>query len=136
VPAGSTGQRISASDGQFVEGGRDSWREPHSWPVRYGAAVVVTGLALVLQELLYRWVKEGPNATPFLIFFGAVMIGAWFGGLGPGLLATALSAMLSWYLFLYPQNSIVIDRFGQGLRLVIFVLEGVLIIRSWEPCTL
>ena len=89
--------------------------------------MVVTGLALVLQELLYHWVKEGPNATPFLIFFGAVMIGAWFGGLGPGLLATALSAMLSWYLFLYPQDSIVIDRFGQGLRLVIFVSEGVLI---------
>ena len=127
MPAGSTGPPIRASDEPFVEGGRDSWREPRSWLVRYGAAVVVTGLALVLQELLYRGVREGPNATPFLVFFGAVMVGAWFGGLGPGLLATALSAVLSWYLFLYPQDSIAIDRFGQVLRLVIFVLEGVLI---------
>ncbi len=55
------------------------------------------------------------------------MVGAWFGGLGPGLLSTALSAMLSWYLFLYPQNSIAIYHFGQGLRLVIFVSEGILI---------
>jgi K+-sensing histidine kinase KdpD len=127
VPAGSTGDRISASGELFVKGGRGSWREPRSWPVRYGVAVVVTGLALVLQELLYRWFNEGPNATPFLIFFGAVMVGAWFGGLGPGLLATALSAMLSWYLFLYPQDSIAIYHFGQGLRLVIFVSEGILI---------
>jgi signal transduction histidine kinase len=127
VTAGSTGQRISASDGPFVEGRRDSWREPHSWLVRYGAAVIVTGLALVLQELLYRWFKVGSNATPFLVFFGAVMVAVWFGGTGPGLLATALSAMLSWYLFLFPQNSLAIDSFGQGLRLVIFVSEGVLI---------
>jgi signal transduction histidine kinase len=127
VTAGSTGQRISASDGPFVEGRRDSWREPHSWLVRYGAAVIVTGLALVLQELLYRWFKVGSNATPFLVFFGAVMVAVWFGGTGPGLLATTLSAMLSWYLFLYPQNSLAIDSFGQGLRLVIFVSEGVLI---------
>jgi len=127
VPAGSTGQRIGAAAAPVVEGGGDSWREPRSWLVRYGTAVVVTGLALVLQELLYRWVKEGLNATPFLVFFGAVMVGAWFGGLGPGLLATALSAVLSWYLFLYPQDSIAIDRFGQVLRLIIFVLEGVLI---------
>jgi signal transduction histidine kinase len=118
---------MSASDEPFVKGGRDSWNEPRSWLVRYGAAVVVTGLALVLQELMYRWIKEGPNATPFLVFFGAVMVGAWFGGLGPGLLATALSAMLSWYFFLYPQDSVAIDSFGQGLRLVIFVSEGVLI---------
>jgi signal transduction histidine kinase len=127
VPAGSTGQRIGAADEPGVEGGGDSWREPRSWLVRYGTAVAVTGLALVLQELLYRWVKEGLNATPFLVFFGAVMVGAWFGGLGPGLLATALSAVLSWYLFLYPQDSIALDRFGQVLRLIIFVLEGVLI---------
>src|SRR5215212_4689843 len=127
MPAGSIGEPISASDEPFVEGGRPSWREPRSWLVRYGAAVVVTGLAVVLQELLFGWSREDPNITPFLTFFGAVMVGAWFGGLGPGLLATALSAMLSWYLFLYPQDSIVIDRFGQGFRLIIFVSEGVLI---------
>jgi signal transduction histidine kinase len=127
VPAGSIGQSISASDVPFVEGGRDSRRKPYPWLVRYGAAVVVTGLALVLQELLYLWFEEGPNATPFLAFFGAVMVGAWFGGLGPGLLATALSAILSWYLFLDPQHSIAIGGFEHGLRLAIFILEAVLI---------
>jgi hypothetical protein len=29
-----------------------------------------------------------------MIFFAAVMVASWFGGLGPGLLATSLSALL------------------------------------------
>jgi PAS domain S-box-containing protein len=55
------------------------------------------------------------------------MVAAWFGGLGPGLLATALSALLSWYFFLSPQYSFAINTFGQGLRLIVFVVEGVVI---------
>jgi PAS domain S-box-containing protein len=42
-------------------------------------------------------------------------------------LATALSALLSWYLFLSPQYSFAINTSGQGLRLIVVVLEGVVI---------
>jgi PAS domain S-box-containing protein len=90
-------------------------------------AVVAVGLALLLQMLLVPWFGGDPNQSPFMIFFVAVTVASWFGGLGTGLLATALSALVSQYFFLSPQYSFAIDTSGQGLRLIVFVLEGVVI---------
>jgi signal transduction histidine kinase len=65
--------------------------------------------------------------SPFLLLSGAVMVAAWFGGLGPGLLATALGAISADYLFLSPVGSFT-GLAGKGtLPLFLFVLQGVLI---------
>ena len=94
---------------------------------RYAAAVVAVGLALLLQMLLVPLFGGDPNLSPFMVFFAAVMVAAWFGGLGPGLFSVGLAALLSWYFFLFPQESFAINTFGQGVRLVVFVVEGVVI---------
>jgi K+-sensing histidine kinase KdpD len=96
-------------------------------PLGYGVAVLVVGLALLLQLLLAPWLGGDPDNNPFILFFGAVIFAAWFGGLGPGLLATALSALVSNYFFLSPQYSPLVVNAVQGLRLSLFVSEGVLI---------
>jgi PAS domain S-box-containing protein len=88
---------------------------------RYGIAVAAVGLALVIKLLLDPLIGE---ETPFLLFFAAVMAVAYFGGLGPGLVATGLAALVAWYFFLFPLYSFRLESFGQGLRLVVFVLEG------------
>jgi PAS domain S-box-containing protein len=93
----------------------------------YGVAVLVTGSALLLQLLLVPWLGGNPDNNPFILFFGAVIFAAWFGGPGPGLLATALSALMSSYFFLSPQYSLQILNVAQGLRLGVFVLEAALI---------
>jgi len=64
--------------------------------LRYGAAVLVTGLALLLTVLLSRF---HPSAeTP--AFLLAVALAEWFGGVGPAIVATLLSAMcLDLYVF-------------------------------------
>jgi PAS domain S-box-containing protein len=80
-----------------------------------------------LQALLVPFFGAGPNATPFIVFFAAVMASAWFGGLGPGLLATGLSALVSWYFFLSHLFSFVVDEPGQILRLLVFTAEGAFI---------
>jgi PAS domain S-box-containing protein len=98
-----------------------------SWAARYGTVVVAVGVTLLLQLLLTSWFGGNPNLSPFMTFFVAVIVASWFGGLGMGLLATALSALLSWYFFLSPQYSFEINAFEQGLRLIVFVLEGVVI---------
>lgn len=84
---------------------------------------------MLIQSLLVPLFGVSPDSSPFMVFFVAVMVAAWFGGRGPGLLATVLSALLSWYFFLAPQYSFDLGSFAQGLRLVVFVLEGAVI--SW-----
>lgn len=57
--------------------------------LRYGIALVTVGLALLLMV----WLPSIRSGTPFLFFFLAVTISAWYGGLGLGLFATTLSAL-------------------------------------------
>jgi|SRR5215207_564211 len=101
----------------------DSGRR-RSLPLRYGVAVASIALASGLKLLLDPRMTE---PSPFLLLAGAVMIAAWFGGLGPGLLATVLGAMSADYLFLAPVGSFT-GLFGVGfLPMVLFVLQGLLI---------
>jgi len=58
------------------------------WPSRYGIAPVAVALSLILRLVLMPVL---PHDTVYLYFVPAVLISAGFGGLGPGLLATALS---------------------------------------------
>jgi K+-sensing histidine kinase KdpD len=61
--------------------------------LRYGVATLVVALKLLLDPLI-------EEQSPFLMLAVAVMVAAWFGGLGPGLLATALGALAADYFFL------------------------------------
>ncbi|HEX8160833.1 MAG TPA: response regulator [Pyrinomonadaceae bacterium] len=90
--------------------------------LRYGLAPLSVALASALKLLLGTFVKED---TPFLLFFGAAMLSASYGGLWPGLLAVALSAVVNDYLFFTPHTFV--NTPAQTLQLVLFVLEGTLI---------
>lgn len=67
-----------------------------SWPGRYLVAIAVAGGATVLTALLPDEI-ERRNST---LFFGAVMVSAWWGGFGAGLVTTFLSAAAIAYLFM------------------------------------
>ena len=100
------------------------WGKWRSLPLRYGAAVVSVALALGIKLLLTPVMTQH---SPFLLLAGAVMVAAWFGGLGPGLLATVLGAVSADYLFLSPVGSFT-GLAGKGaLPQILFVLQGVLI---------
>jgi PAS domain S-box-containing protein len=86
---------------------------------RYGVAVVVVGVALGTKLLLGPVI---PQDAPFLLLFGAIVVSAWYGGFGPGLLAVVLSGVATDLLFLRPQ-----DPFGTTALLLVFSLEGTLI---------
>ena len=62
--------------------------------IRYGVAIGVTGLSLLVRWPLWRILG---SQAPHMTFFPAVMISAYFGGFGPGLLATFLSAFAAHY---------------------------------------
>lgn len=62
----------------------------------YSIAILSTGGALALTLLMER-AQLGPSTR--LLFLAAVVVSSWYGGLGPGLLATLLSAVGSIYFF-------------------------------------
>ncbi|HYX15223.1 MAG TPA: PAS domain S-box protein [Nostoc sp.] len=95
----------------------------YSHLLRYGIVVLIVALALVLMLMLDPWLSM--KETPFLLFFSAVMVSAWYGGLKSGLLATGLSAFLSSYFFLLPANDLSFDL-SNFLRIGLFALQGLL----------
>ncbi|GAB4377502.1 MAG: response regulator [Elainellaceae cyanobacterium] len=68
----------------------------------YCVAVISVLVAVLLTYQLWHQIQ--PALYPF--FLAAVMISCWYGGLGPGLLATMLSTVFSEYFFLFPLYSL------------------------------
>lgn len=89
---------------------------------RYGVAVLCVAVALALTLLLWRLMEQ----TPTPLFFAAVMISSWYGGLRPGLLSTALAALATHYLVLRSGDSPGANLFDI-LQLGVFVLVALLI---------
>src|SRR4051794_35552969 len=54
------------------------------WTRRYAAAVACPAAATALTLLLWEPVL---SRNPFALFYAAVMLSAWYGGLGPGMVA-------------------------------------------------
>lgn len=90
--------------------------------LRYLVAVGTSGVALIVTLLLLPCVDQ----KGFSLFLAAVMASAWFGGLGPGLLATGLSVLASVYVLL-PQRISPDFTLETGLRIAVFLFAAVLI---------
>ena len=90
--------------------------------IRYGIAIGVTGLSLLVRWAL--WPVLG-SQTPHMTFFPAVMISAYFGGFGPGLLATFLSAFAAHYFL--GDARFQIDTAQGAVSLTLFLLVGTVI---------
>ena len=94
------------------------------WLRRHGFAVLTVALALALK--LYLGEANGQHA-PLLLLALSVTLGAWYGGLGPGLLATALAAVTALYFVIPPLYSFRIVDAAGWVQLTVFASEGVLI---------
>ncbi|MBI3950424.1 MAG: PAS domain S-box protein, partial [Acidobacteria bacterium] len=96
-------------------------KETRSPLLRYGVAILSVALALLLT-LRFSPLK---NDSPFPLFFAAVMLSTWYGGLGPGLLATFCSVLGADYFILHPAYSLIVGL-ADLLRLGAFVLVALL----------
>jgi PAS domain S-box-containing protein len=91
--------------------------------LRYGVAVLAVGVAFLIKLLLDPLMVQG---TPFLLIFGAIMISAWYGGLGPGLLAALTGGLAADYFFLPSTGSL--SGFSlETVPLLVFLVEGTLV---------
>ncbi|MBE9107284.1 PAS domain S-box protein, partial [Nostoc cf. edaphicum LEGE 07299] len=119
-------RKARASEFQNIfAGNRDKSAFIREKLLHYGIAVLSVVLALWATLLLNPYLTSTPGA----LFFGAVMVSAWYGGLGPGLLATLLSTFAVNYFFFKPLDRLNITNLNIVIPLVVFVLTAGLI--SW-----
>ncbi|GAX40980.1 multi-sensor hybrid histidine kinase [Tolypothrix sp. NIES-4075] len=89
----------------------------------YGIAILAVVLALVMILMLAPWLAM--THSYLVLFFGAVMVSAWYGGIMPGLLATWLCVVVSGYFFAFATESLDLDL-SNITRLSFFSLQGTL----------
>lgn len=89
----------------------------------YALAVLCVFVATVLTQLLQPFL----GSASFALFYAAVAVSSWYGGIKPGLLAIALSSIAISYLFLAPIHSIKVAAPGDLLRLGVTALVMLLI---------
>jgi PAS domain S-box-containing protein len=91
--------------------------------IQYGIALLAVTLALGTTLLSGAYLE--PTPTP--LFFVAVMVSAWYGGLKPGIAATILSTLAINYFLLEPLHTLNIPNLGTVVRLGVFMMAALLI---------
>jgi two-component system, LuxR family, sensor kinase FixL len=91
---------------------------------RYALAVVSVGVALVATMFLQ------PNELVAPLFFLAIILTAWFGGMGPGLLAALMSTLCIDFFFLAPVHNLKV-QLANIPHLLVFFISAVLV-SSWS----
>ncbi|HEX5430541.1 MAG TPA: DUF4118 domain-containing protein, partial [Bryobacteraceae bacterium] len=89
---------------------------------RYAVAAVAFAAAFAIRGAMS---PELGDTARYMVFMAAVMFGSWYGGFGPGLLVTALSAITT--QFFLPPPGFQISNLADALDLLLFIIIGVFI---------
>ncbi|MGD0896363.1 MAG: PAS domain S-box protein [Thermoguttaceae bacterium] len=92
--------------------------------LRYAFAFAAVALATALRFLLDPLLRE---QAPYTACFLAIALTAWYGGMGPSLLALAASAGVSTYLFVPPRGSFLVHGVEDQSALALFLLTGAVV---------
>jgi len=102
-----------------IENSRRKSPEPlRSFLLRYGCAVVSIGLATWLRVLLNPIFGD---LSPFPILLFAVLLTAWYGGMGPPLAAAALGVFFADYFLVPPLAGFGFKGAAQYMNLALYV---------------
>ena len=93
---------------------------------RYLLAGLVLTVTLLIRSALGPLL---PERSPYMLFNLAVMLSAWYGGFGPGLMTSVLSAFLAHHFFVRPYYWFTLAQRQDGLAIAFFLIVTVSI--SW-----
>ena len=96
---------------------------------RYGAAVLLVLIALGLRWAIFSHLD---NRLPFAFFLVAVMVAAWYGGLGPGMLAAAAGLLLGDYFFLPQHGAYAALGDAERTGITVYAINSTLIVVLME----
>jgi PAS domain S-box-containing protein len=91
---------------------------------RYAVAIVCVALAILVKWMLGSQLGD---RAPYITYFLGVIVAAYFGGLGPGLLATFLSVIVIVYLWSQPIHALAVSNSQDWAGISRFLLVGVTI---------
>ena len=97
--------------------------------IGYGVALLASFAGLAL-----RWIVGDalPEGFPYITFFPAVILTAFFFGLRPGIVAGVLCGFLSWYWFIAPTESLTLPyRAVVALAFYIFIVVVDIALVHW-----
>lgn len=77
-------------------------------------------VAAILQWMLWPWLKP----LALVLFYPAVFVCSWIGGMRGGLVGTALSIMLIWYVFAPPEWTLAWKSANIAIGLFVFAIMG------------
>ena len=90
----------------------------------YALAMIIVAAAFLAYEIITH--LTGQNLPPFITFFPAIMLAALIGGLGPGLFATMLAALVVDYFIFLPTGTFKIANAADLIAIIIFCGAGIL----------
>jgi signal transduction histidine kinase/CheY-like chemotaxis protein len=107
-----------------MTGSSSNGLRPGSLAGGYAIAVIASAIAAAVPYLLHPILGE---RFPLAAFPAAVVVSAWFGGFGPGLLTTLAGSLTGAYFFLRPFHGFQLDDRASALSLLLFTLAGLLV---------
>ncbi|PYS49415.1 MAG: hypothetical protein DMG13_23505 [Acidobacteria bacterium] len=91
--------------------------------IRYGLGLGIAWLSVLLRLLLNPY---WGGSVPLITLYPAVVLAAWLGGFGPGVVCTLASAATASYLFFGPLSSFRVANPGEVATLIVFAGIGLL----------
>jgi PAS domain S-box-containing protein len=91
---------------------------------RYTIALVAFLFSFFVRDLLNNWLI-GISDRGLIIFLPAILLVAFFLGLGPAILTALLSALTAWYFFLPPYHTFAIGTDGAIVLATFMIGSGV-----------
>ena len=93
--------------------------------IRNPAAILVPLLAPVLIALVQSLLTPFLHPFAFFLFYPGVLLSAWIAGTAGGLVATILSTLLAWWLFVAPERLLAEENLRSILSAAVFLLVGI-----------
>jgi PAS domain S-box-containing protein len=102
----------------------------------YGLAVGVTLLALLARFALDPFLGDH---YPFVMFWVAVAVTTWFGGLGASLMSIVLGGLAADWFFVTPRHSLVLEGVANHLGFATYLIVSFMIVgfgQAWQRARL
>lgn len=96
--------------------------------LRYGLAIGLSSVVLLVTVLAPQLAREGVYA----LALAAIVVTAWYGGRGPGWLATLVSALTTDYFLIHPIGAFWVVSWDEVFVLTVFVVVAIMLVEFSE----